>query len=76
MSFIGHIPTNDDWVAQIFDARAARTGGLVRRSVADVERKIGLARLELEVRRRGFRLLAAGGQYVIVCTTPPIRVLV
>ena len=76
MSFVGHIPANDDWVAQLFSAKAVTTNGVVRRKTRDVERKIGHHRLEMEVRRRGFRLIEAGDQLIVICTRDPIRVLV
>ncbi|MEL6586933.1 MAG: N-(5'-phosphoribosyl)anthranilate isomerase [Pseudomonadota bacterium] len=69
-------PSNDDWLRQIFSAKAAQTGGVVRRARADVIRKIGLHRFELEVRRRGFHLVEASDQFIIICRPGPIRVLV
>jgi hypothetical protein len=64
-----------DWLDQIFTAKAARQGGVVRRKIRDVEREIGRDALELAVRRRGFHLLECGEDYVIVCHTAPIRVI-
>ncbi|MGV6813192.1 MAG: N-(5'-phosphoribosyl)anthranilate isomerase [Brevirhabdus sp.] len=75
MNQLGPITDNDIWLSQIFDARAAATGGVVRRKRADVERKVGLPRLELEVRRRGFHMIACGSQIVIVCSRAPVRVI-
>ncbi len=43
----------DHWIAQIFSARIAAEGGIVRRKVTDVERLIGRDRFAHEVRRRG-----------------------
>ena len=34
-------PTPDLWLRQLFSAQAARDGGVVRRSVRDVERILG-----------------------------------
>ena len=76
MTYLRPLSANDLWMSQIFSARSAQTGGVVRRSVADVERKIGRKALELEVRRRGFHLLEAGGQFIIVCTRSELRVVV
>ncbi|WP_179379905.1 N-(5'-phosphoribosyl)anthranilate isomerase [Jannaschia marina] len=76
MSFLGPVHTNDEWVAQLFGAKAASTGGVVRRKVRDVERKIGRTRLELEVRQRGFRLIEAGDQFIVICTRAPMQVIV
>lgn len=76
MSYLQPVQTNDEWVAQLFSAKAAATGGVVRRKVRDVERKIGRTRLELEVRRRGFRLIEAGDQFIVICTRSPMQVIV
>jgi hypothetical protein len=66
----------DPWIAQLFGTRTAREGGVVRRSVAWVEREVGHDRFIAEVRHRGFRLIRAGGQYVVICTPEPVQVLV
>lgn len=55
----------------IFEAKSARSGGVVRRKVAWVERNIFVA----EVRRRGFHLIEAGNQFIVVCNQGPLRVL-
>lgn len=74
--YAGHLPTNEQWLRQLFSAKAATSGGVVRRSRADVERKVGLKALELEVRRRAFHMLEAGDQIIIVCHPGSIRLLV
>ncbi len=65
----------DLWLRQIFTSRAAIDGGIVRRQVRDVERIVGRARFEAEVRRRGFRAVENAGQYVIFCNRGPVRVI-
>jgi len=67
-------PTRSVWCTRIFEAAAAKRGGVVRRSVRDVEREIGREALELEVRRRGFHLIEVGGQFVIICCRDQMRV--
>lgn len=61
------IPHGRQWVLQIFQAQAARNGGIVRRSIQSVLTHASHAILEAEVRRRGFHLVESGGQYVIFC---------
>ena len=56
------------WIQQIFDSSSARTGGIVRRSVADVERLASRRELIAAVLARGFHLIRVGNQYVIICT--------
>ena len=65
----------DVWIDQIFSAKAAATGGVIRRNVDWVEREIGQDRFFLEVRKRGFHLMRAGNQYLILCATDPIQFL-
>lgn len=64
-----------DWIDQVFKARAVTTGGVLRRSVAWVEHEIGRDRFIGEVRRRGFHMLECGGQFVVVCSDSPIRMI-
>lgn len=67
--------SSDLWLRQIFTARAAAEGGIVRRQVRDVERIVGRARFEAELRRRGFRAVENAGQYVIFCNRGPVRLV-
>ena len=65
----------DRWVRQLFSSKAARDGGVVRRKVRDVERIVGCLRFEHEVRRRGFRAVQNGQQYVVFCNRESIRLI-
>ena len=67
--------TSDLWLRQVFSAQAARDGGVVRRKVRDVERILGRAAFERELRRRGFRAVENSGQFVIFCNRAPITVI-
>ena len=62
----------DDWLEQIFSAKAASSRGVVRRNRNWVAAEIGLARFEAEVRARGFHLIEAGQQLVVICHAGPI----
>ncbi|NKX46147.1 N-(5'-phosphoribosyl)anthranilate isomerase [Roseicyclus persicicus] len=64
-----------DWLDQVFHAKAAQTGGVVRRKIVDVEREIGRDALELAVRRRGFHLIECDRDFVIICSGAPLRVI-
>ncbi|SFP20696.1 N-(5'-phosphoribosyl)anthranilate isomerase [Tranquillimonas alkanivorans] len=70
-----HPAQAERWIAQVFSARAARSGGVVRRSRAWVAREVGQERFEAEVRRRGFHLIEAGTQLIVICHPAPIRIL-
>jgi hypothetical protein len=65
----------DVWLLQLFTAKAAREGGVVRRQVHDVERIIGRHNFERELRRRGFHAVENAGQYIVFCNAEPVRVL-
>lgn len=67
--------TPDRWIVQLFSARSAAEGGIVRRKIADVERLIGRDRFLYEVRRRGFRVVENAGQFIIFCNRQPVRLL-
>lgn len=62
-----HAPGHPTWLDQIFSAKAARTGGIVRRSVRDVEREVGRDALLTEVARHNFHLVECAGQFIIIC---------
>ena len=63
------------WLEQIFDSKAAQSGGIVRRSARDVAANVGLARFELEVRRRGHHLVACDDQLIVNCSQAPLTVV-
>lgn len=67
-------PAADQWIAMIFSAKAAQ-GGVVRRSIAWVDREVGRDRFLAEVRARGFHLLAGRSQFIVVCHSDPVKIL-
>ena len=76
MSEIARLMPPDIWMQHIFDAKAARSGGVVRRSLRDIERTVGWPRFAAELERRGYHAVENSGQVVIFCNNAPIRVLV
>lgn len=60
------------WLAEIFSAKSVLNGGVVRRARRWVEAEIGLDRFEAAVRARGFHLIEAGGQLVVICHSGPV----
>jgi hypothetical protein len=62
----------DTWIAMIFSAQAAK-GGVVRRSIAWIDREVGRERFFDDVRRRGFLLLASSNQFIVICNRDPIQ---
>lgn len=65
----------DVWLLQMFSAKSAREGGIVRRQVRDVERIVGRSAFESELRRRGYRAVENAGQFIIFCNREPVTVL-
>jgi len=75
MSYLRPIRIDRPWLNQVFSAQSVAKGGVVRRKVIDVEKKVGRETFELEVRRRGFHLIEAGSQFIVVCDTGHIRLI-
>ena len=67
--------TPDRWIVQLFSARAAAEGGIVRRRIRDVDRLIGRDRFLAEVRRRGCRVARNADQYIVFCNRDPVVLL-
>ncbi|QFT80780.1 hypothetical protein FIU89_09180 [Roseovarius sp. THAF27] len=64
----------DLWMRKIFDAKAARAGGVVRRSVRDIERIVGRERFRREITRRGYHAVENAGQVEIFCNNERVSV--
>ncbi|MCZ4255079.1 N-(5'-phosphoribosyl)anthranilate isomerase [Sulfitobacter sp. G21635-S1] len=75
MSFMPPHMTPDRWLGQLFASRAAQRGGVVRRSARDVVRIVGCTRFEEEIRRRGFRAVRNGKDYVVFCNREPLHLI-
>ncbi len=56
-----------EFINRIFDAKAVKNGGIVRRKIANVEKYASLKYLVKETEARGFHLIETGDQYVIIC---------
>ncbi|MDX8352900.1 hypothetical protein [Cognatiyoonia sp. IB215182] len=67
-------PGNPAFFHQLFSAKAARSGGIVRRAVRDVEREVGRSAMIAEVERRGFHLLECAGQFIVICAPDHLTV--
>jgi hypothetical protein len=65
----------NSFISNIFQAAAARRGGIVRRSRASVKKYASFRQLKAAVKKRGFHLLRSGGQYIIVCNKGEFKLL-
>jgi hypothetical protein len=72
MKDLPYVISPDRWIVQLFRAKAAAEGGILRRKVADVERLVGRRRFLFEVKRRGYHAVENAGQFVIFCNTEPV----
>jgi hypothetical protein len=64
-----------NWTVRVFRANAAKSGGVVRRAVADVKQYGSFRVLKREVLRRQFHLIRTGDQYVILCHRGELRLI-
>lgn len=67
-----HIPP-DEWMAQAFGSNTAKTGGVIKRQLSDVDQIVGRERFLDEVKRRGFQAVTNGNALVIFCNADPVR---
>ncbi|WP_370515130.1 N-(5'-phosphoribosyl)anthranilate isomerase [Paracoccus sp. S-4012] len=65
----------DGWIDQIFSARAASRGAVIRRNTRWVEREIGRERFIAEVSSRGWHMIESGGQLVVLCNSGGIEIV-
>jgi hypothetical protein len=63
----------ENWMRHLFSSKSARDGGVVRRRVSDVDRIVGCLNFEAELRRRGYRAVQNGRNYVVFCNRETIR---
>lgn len=69
------IPTGSRWLAQIWNAQAAKNGGIVRRQVSSVKQFATVKELKQQVKARGFHMIRSGDQYLIFCHNGEFRMI-
>lgn len=60
------------FMASLFASVQAKTGGVVKRKVSDVERFVGRKAFFEEVAARNFQLVENGNNFVVFCNEEPI----
>jgi hypothetical protein len=73
MSFLPEHLTPEIWLEQLLSSGEARSGGVVKRQIRDVERLVGRDAFLAEVERRGFQVVQNNRHFVIFCNMMPIR---
>lgn len=68
--------TEPAWITKIFDAKEARSGGVVRRQKNSVEENASVEALKTAVTKRQFHLLELVDQYVIICDPSDMTIIV
>jgi hypothetical protein len=62
------------WLDQMFQAAVKSRDGIVRRQKPDVRQYASFEDLLKEVRRRGWHLIEAGDQYIVICNETAVVV--
>lgn len=63
------------WITQLFKARAAQNGGVIRRKRKSVEQFASVKDLKAAVKRRGFHLVQIGDQLVVLCNKGQVKLI-
>jgi len=58
-----------EFINRIFEAKAAKSGGIVRRKIANIKKFASIPHLVKEVEARGFHLIETEDQFVIFCNS-------
>ncbi len=66
----------DVWMRDVFGAKQVAKGGVIRRTMRDIETYVGRDAFEAEIRRRGFRAIENTGHVIVICNQAPIRQVV
>lgn len=64
------------WIENIFSAKIASEEGIVRRKKSTVEKYATAKELIAAVKKRNFHLIETGDQYVIVCNSGAVKIVV
>lgn len=62
-----------EFINDMFRAKAAKSGGIVRRKIANVQKYASFQYLLKEVEARGFHLVETGDQYIVICNPGNFR---
>ncbi len=64
------------WIESIFTAKIAKEEGVVRRKKTTVARYASAKELIIAVKKRNFHMIETGDQFVIICNTGNIKIIV
>jgi hypothetical protein len=63
------------WIDQMFDSNQARTGGVVRRSIHDIDKYTSLPDVLERAAAEGWHVVQIGDQVIVLCNTGDLRIL-
>ena len=61
MSHLPHHLSRDAWILHLFSSQAARSGGVIRRKIRDIDRYVGRGFFLAEMQRRGYPVVENAG---------------
>lgn len=64
------------WLNQVFSAGSVNKGNIVRRQQSSVKKYSSEKDLVAEVKARGFHLIKTGDQYIIICNSGKVELVV
>lgn len=67
------LPDAEHWMELAFTCPTALKGGVIKRSLDEVDRIVGRERFLAEVRRHGFQAIQNRNAIVIFCNGEPVR---
>lgn len=65
--------TPEMWISDLFRAKAARDGRVIRRNLRDIDRYVGRQAFLTKLDRRVFQAIENAGQLIIICNREPVR---
>jgi hypothetical protein len=67
--------TPKKWINRIFESKIAKDGGIVRRSLASIDKFASRKALVHEINRREYHAVQVGEQCVIICNQGQINLM-
>ncbi|MBV7408646.1 N-(5'-phosphoribosyl)anthranilate isomerase [Maritimibacter sp. DP1N21-5] len=61
------------WLDRTFTCKTALSGGVIKRSVSEVQSIIGRERFLSEIKKRGFQAVENGDDMIVFCNRNPVR---
>jgi hypothetical protein len=63
------------WIAQIFESKIAKSGGVVRRRLSSIDQFASRTQLQQECKKRGYHIVEHGNQWLIFCDKAMVKIV-